>query len=189
MKIQDDFDKLRRAIEQAGDRDRANRLLSSAGRIIMESFMAKLGEVQPDGTQTYVGQRPSVRHGYTPIASGWQPAEIEDTDHGVSLSLKSVSQHINIQRFGTEKKNYPIPLLPEGVHFWWGAPLPWAPSQIPEIASRAPGMFWFPQIEHPGIEVDEDFVRKAWMTVRALAAGRFRETTATILFQPFREMR
>jgi len=191
MKIQDDFDKLRRAIEQAGDRERANRLLTGIGRVIVEAFMVKLEQIQPDGSQTYVGERSSTRHGYTPIASGWQPVDIGDTDHGISFSLKSVSRHINIQRFGTEKKNYPIPLLPTGVWFWWGAPLPWAPSQVPEYIARSPGMFWFPQIQHPGIEPygGEDFVRRAWITVRALAIERFRDTTTTILFQPFREMK
>lgn len=189
MKVQDDFDKLRHAIEQAGDRERANALLTGAGRVIVETFMVKLEEMQPiDTTMAY---KPSIRRGYAPIARGWQPIDIGDTDRGISLSLKSVSQHINIQRFGTEKKNYPIPILPSGVWFWWGAPLPWSPSRIPEYVSNAPGMFWFPQIEHPGIEPHggEDFVRRAWITVRALATERFRETASTILFQPFREIR
>lgn len=191
MKIQDDFDKMRRAIERVGDRERANRLLSTTGQTIVANFMAKLEETQPDGSQTYVGERPSVRRGYTPIASGWQPVDIEDTDRGISLSLKSTSQHVNIQRFGTRRKNYPIPNFPTGVYFWWGAPLPWSPSRIPEYVARAPGMFWFPQITHPGIEPHggEDFVRRAWMAIRAYANRQFRGAADTILFQPFREMK
>lgn len=188
MKIQDDFDKLRTAIDKAGDPDRARKLLTGTGRMIVEAFMAELEQLQP--VDVSMAWKPSIRRGYTPIASGWQPVDIGDTEYGISLSLKSRSKHINWQRFGTPKKNYPIPNLPTGVSFWWGAPLPWSPSEIPEYITAAPGMFWFLQIEHPGIKPygGEDFVRRAWTIVRSQAIERFRTTANEILFQPFREM-
>lgn len=187
MKIQDNFDRLRGAIDKAGDPDRTRKLLTGAGRMIVETFMTELEQLQP--VDTSMAFKPSVRRGYAPIASGWRPVDIGDTEHGISLSLKSTSKHINWQRFPT-KKNYPIPSLPSGVSFWWGAPLPWSPTEIPEYIAAAPGIFAFPQIEHPGIEPygGEDFVRRAWTITRPPAIERFRATSREILFQPFREM-
>ena len=153
--------------------------------------MAEIEKVQPSGDQTSVGERSSARRGYAPIASGWSPIRIVPKTDGVLLTLKSTSEHINWQRLGTDKKNYPIPGLPTGVSFWWGAPLPWAPNRIPKIVARAPGMFWFSQITHPGIEAygGSDFVRRAWGMVQQPAKNQFSETADRILFQPFREMR
>ena len=190
MKIVDRFHILRRATEQV-NRSRANNLLSSTGRVIMESFMAELEQVQPSGDETFVDERSSTRRGYTPIASGWKPVRITSTDDGVSLSLESTSRHINWQRLGTKTKDYSIPSLPTGVSFWWGAPLPWAPTEVPELAAMAPGMFLFDLIIHPGIKPygGEDFVKRAWNEIQAQAAERFGETAKTILFQPFRDMR
>ena len=190
MKVVDRFHILRRAIEQVNNRARTSDLLSSAHGAVRDAFMAEIKKAQPvDTTMAY---KPSIRRGYTPIASGWgRGLVIEKTGKGITLSLKSVSKHLKWQRFGTDKKSYPIPGVPTGMYFWWGAPLPWTPTMIPELVERSPGMFWFSQIMHPGIEAygGSDFVRRAWMEVRAQAMERFKETAKTILFQPFRDMR
>jgi hypothetical protein len=185
--IKDEFGKLLAAIKLMGDQRRANELFGFAAQLISQRMFIELEKVQPDGSETYhptrgSEERPSVRHGYTPIASGWEPPNVLFTDKGVRLVLTSKSEHIDVQRFGTKKKNYSIPHGELGVAFWWGTPLPWSPTKTAN-AVRAPGPFWFKQIVHPGIEPygGKDFVARAWRSCSHYAFARFREVGFMLL--------
>jgi hypothetical protein len=191
--IKDEFKKLLAAIELMADQNRANKLFFYAGQLISQRMFIELQKVQPDGFGTYVSipgseERPSVRHGYVPISQGWNSPEVNFTDKGVRVSITSRSEHIDVQRFGTRKKNYPIPSGEPGVAFWWGAPLPWSPTQA-KSAAVSSGPFWFKQITHPGVEPygGSDFVARAWRSMSHYAFARFREV-GFMLLGPLRDV-
>lgn len=119
------------------------------------------------------GHYMTTGHDHTPIYQGWVSGPIESRygfggEGGVRGGARSwatignKSEHINVQRSGTTKKNYRIPASPDGsVTFWLGPPLVW-----PVRSPRIPGdgrFFRFREVTHPGIKPwgGSDFAERA----------------------------
>lgn len=152
-------DRVRRA--QANAAERGFMMILEAVRKTQPVHQDDDPIIELGGSFPWRDPRPSTRRGYVPIEQGWVLNNAHDAQ---GIRLRSRSQHLQYQRFGTMKKNYPIPIRAGGnmLLFWWGSPLPWAPTR-PPMLERAPGPFFMPQIIHPGLEPygGSDFVQRA----------------------------
>jgi hypothetical protein len=139
-----------------------NRIIKSA-QVQME--LPRLGEkIEPvlreyspiAGPDTFM----TTGHNHTTIYDGWsRPITRGNPRGGADLMFMNKSEHVEVQRTGTEDRGYPIPLNPTGSTFWLGSPLKWGRS-LP----GGPGFVRFPQITHPGIVEPwggRDFVEEA----------------------------
>jgi hypothetical protein len=135
-------------------------------------------------------------HQHTSISAGWRGPTSREEPDGASASVFNISEHVDVQRGGTEKKNYPItPRGPVGalaaeparLIFWLGPPLKWG---VRSARFRKPGFVAMTAVIHPGIEPHggRDFVESASDQARPGMIREFREAGIKIAFEPLGEI-
>ncbi len=158
------FDELIQALEKSSDireiRFDIEGLTDNVMQDLLGDMAGQAPEGQPDERRMETPERASIRqHAQTLISSWDDEPEINQIGDGVSFSIgldhptydSGDEGILEWLRFGTYE--HPVPTKdPDGlVSFWWGAPLPWAPSRAP-ATDHAPGLFFFPGTEHHGAE-------------------------------------
>lgn len=125
-------------------------------------------------------------HSHTPIIAGWRGPFTQGAFDGATSTIENVSEHIDVQRMGTERKNYPIPIRRGMVKFWLGTPLMWP---VRKAKFRKPGFVRMAQVIHPGIEPHggKDFVETVADKVRPELTRVFRDAGMQIAFEPLRK--
>lgn len=160
----DHFDELVRALEESSDIREIRFDIEGLADNVMQDLLGDMAgqgpEGQPDERRTATPERASIRqHGQTLISSWDEEPEINQLRDGVSFSIgldhptyDSGNEGIlEWLRFGTHKHPVQANDPDAFLSFWWGAPLPWAPSRAP-ATDHAPDLFFFPEIDHPGSE-------------------------------------
>ena len=169
----DRFPELAEAVREYGNRERIKSLAVGAVEQQRTYMMGKLRDNSPIARpDTYV----DTGHSHTTIIEGWEHGESFATGTSVGTTINNRSEHIDVQRSGTQKKGYPIPSgasrkprRPGGliqtygkgqVRFWLGPPLKWP---VRSARFRKAGFVSLDQVTHPGFEPwgGRDFVEVA----------------------------
>lgn len=190
----DEFQKLVGAIKKIADPARARTISREAAGRQAEIARGWLYEFSPQAipARTFM----TTGHQHTPISAGWRGPTSRENPDGASSSIFNVSEHIDVQRSGTEKKNYPItPRGPVGalaaeparLVFWLGPPLKWG---VRSARFRKPGFVAMTAVTHPGIEPHggKDFVESAADQARPGMIREFRKAGIRIAFEPLKEL-
>lgn len=150
------FPELKKTIERSTKRVVVRSAVRMGVVDLGDEMLPVLREYSPAKTQeTFM----TTGHDHTTIYDGWSRPEVK-MNHlgGVDMQILNRSEHIDVQRTGTEKRGYPIPFEPTGVTFWLGDPLKWG-RRLP----GGPGFVRFNRIKHPGFGPwgGKDFVEEA----------------------------
>lgn len=175
------FPQLVRAVEETADRTRAQDISGAGMRLIGRDLHPVMKEFSPKATkETFY----TTGHDHTTIYDGWSPPIVDPGGDGAVLRLMNRSEHIDVQRTGTEKRGYKIPSNPTGVGFWLGSPLKWG-RRIP----GPPGFVRFAQITHPGFSPwgGRDFVASAAEEMAGETRSTMESTARTIAFRKLEE--
>lgn len=162
------FPDLARSIRKSTDRSRANRVAVDRATEIGNAALHRMIELSPRSVPgiTFF----TTGHDHTSIVDGWVGPMVREQQDGASVYIENTSEHISVQRTGTNEKGYIIPLGRRvgrsGPHegsrntlkFW----LPTTnPVQKPKY--NVPGFVRMRLVRHPGVEPHggRDFVVRA----------------------------
>jgi hypothetical protein len=139
---------------------------------------------------------------HTSIGEGWRLDSPRALPDGAEAVIRNVSEHIDVQRTGTTRKNYPIPNIMAPARgsgpapgwkpfahpwmvFWVGPPLKW-PARKKKFQSGRFGAF--SQVRHPGFGPwgGRDFVEEAADEARPAMIDALRDESRE-MFKPARE--
>lgn len=186
----DRFNELISAIRDVANQDRISAAtMQAVDRQQRVVYGTLLGNTPRKTGATHV----STGHSHTAIQDGWRKDRSRKIRRGAKMSISNSSEHIDVQRFGTIKKKYQIPLNPtRGFHtpggrleFWLGAPLKWP---VRKAKFRKPGFVNMALVEHPGIRPwgGSDFVeRTARDVIPAMKTEAF-AASEKIAFEPLK---
>jgi hypothetical protein len=135
-------------------------------------------------------------HHHETIVRGWRGPFTQLAFDGAESTITNVSEHIEVQRYGTRDKDYIIPLgrrsdnidpYARDLVFWLGPPLIW-PVQVPRL--RGGDFVYMRLVRHPGLEPHggKDFVESAADQARPGMVEFFRETGMEIAFKPLEDL-
>lgn len=170
----DRFPELAEAIREYANRERIMGLATGAVEQQRVYMIDKLRDNSPiAGPDTFY----DTGHGdHTTIIEGWEYGDSSATGTRASATINNRSEHVDVQRSGTQKKGYPIPhgggrkpRRPGGlvqtygksqVRFWLGPPLKW---KVGSARFQKAGFVALDQVDHPGFEPwgGRDFVEVA----------------------------
>jgi hypothetical protein len=144
------FDALISAVERTASQSHTQEVSAGIAGEHQEYAQSMLVAFSPYSTQyTHV----STGHSHTSIVDGWRSLPVERVGNGASATIANTSEHVNMQRYGTDAKNYPITArsgtgFGSGrLFFWIGPPLKWP---VRKAAFRKGGWAWMTMVKHPG---------------------------------------
>ena len=178
--IKDRFPELADAVEEIADRGRMRDASKETVERQLWFASVALADHSPHVTsETFL----TTGHERNPIQDSWVLPPPSSERDGASGTIASESGHIEWQRYGTEKKDYPIEASgPGGLWFWTGPPLKW-PSSLP------PGFVNLPAVEHPGFGPwgGRDFVEVAAEDAEPVLNTLFFDMGDSLAYDPLRD--
>jgi hypothetical protein len=194
----DRFDELVRSIRRSLSMERLSAMAQQTVERQQAIAFESLWKHTPQKTrQTFMT---TGHEDHTSIGEGWRLDSPERLPDGARAVIRNVSEHVDVQRTGTTKKDYPItpgkgvagpsnsfwmPFEFPRLVFWLGPPLKWP---VRAARFRKGGFFSFAQVRHPGFGPwgGKDFVEEATDESRPEMARALREDGKQI-FKPLRE--